>query len=152
MDGDAAHWSVQKDPVFSMLSFLNVTKYPPSLLYVLITIGPGLIFLALAEKPLNAWTAKIAVFGRVPMFYYLAHILLIHLLACIGVLIQGHPMRDMVLSGSVQSAPALKGYGYDLPVVYGIWLLLVFILYPVCKWFDHYKRTYQSTKWWLGYM
>ncbi len=150
--GDPSDWSVQKNPVFSMLSFLNVTKYPPSLLYVLMTIGPGLIFLAFAERPLNAWTARIAVFGRVPMFYYLAHILLIHVLACIGVVIQGHPLGDMVLNSSVQSKPALKGYGFDLPVVYGIWVLVLLILYPLCKWFDNYKRTHQSTRRWLSYL
>lgn len=150
--GDAAHWSVQKNAAFSILSFLNVTKYPPSLLYILMAIGPGLIFLALAEQPLNGWTGKIAVFGRVPMFYYLAHILLIHVLACIGVLIQGHPLGDMVLTSSVQSKPALKGYGFDLSVVYGIWVLVLIILYPICKWFDHYKRRYQSTRRWLSYL
>jgi len=150
--GDPSEWSVQKNTVFSLLSFLNVTKYPPSLLYILVTLGPALIFLALTEKPLNKWTAKITVLGRVPMFYYLAHIFLIHLFATIAAFISGYKLSDMVLSTKVQAAPQLKGYGFDLPIVYGVWIALILILYPICKWFDHYKRTHQSSKWWLGYL
>jgi uncharacterized membrane protein len=150
--GDAAWWSIQKSTAFSFLSFLNVTKYPPSLLYTLMTLGPALIFLALTEKPLNAWTSKIAVLGRVPMFYYLAHILLIHIFALAGVLIAGYKLSDMILSTSVMVAPQLKGYGFDLPVVYGVWIALILILYPFCKWFDNYKKTYHSKKWWLSYL
>ncbi|MDP4263316.1 MAG: heparan-alpha-glucosaminide N-acetyltransferase domain-containing protein [Bacteroidota bacterium] len=150
--GDAAHWSVQKNAAFSLLSFLNVTKYPPSLLYTLITLGPAFIFLAFAEKPLNALTAKLAVYGRVPMFYYLAHILLIHVFATIGAMIIGYKFSDMILSDSVQVAPALKGYGFNLLVVYAVWIGLVLLLYPCCKWFDQYKRTHQSKKWWLSYL
>jgi uncharacterized membrane protein len=150
--GDAAHWSGQKDGVFSVLSFLNVTKYPPSLLYILMTLGPALIFLAFAERPLNAVTGKIIVFGRVPMFYYLVHIFLIHLFAVFGAVILGYKWSDMVLTSMVQRAPALKGYGFNLMVVYIVWIALILILYPFCKWFDRYKRTHQSTKWWLSYL
>ena len=150
--GDPSEWSVQKNTVFSFLSFLNVTKYPPSFLYVLVTLGPALIFLALAEKPLSELTAKITVLGRVPMFYYLAHILLIHLFAVVAAFISGYKLSDMILSTSVQKAPQLKGYGFDLPVVYGVWIALILILYPICKWFDRYKRTHQSDKWWLSYL
>ncbi len=150
--GDAAHWSVQKNTAFSLLSFLNVTKYPPSLLYTLITLGPALIFLAAAEKPLNALTTKLAIFGRVPMFYYLAHILLIHILATIGAIIQGYKLSDMILTTSVQSAPTLKGYGFNLIIVYMVWIAVVIFLYPFCKWFDHYKRTHQLNKRWLTYL
>jgi uncharacterized membrane protein len=150
--GDAAHWSVQKNALFSFLSFLNVTKYPPSLLYILITLGPALIFLALTEKQLNAWTAKITVLGRVPMFYYLAHILLIHMFAVVAAFISGYKLSDMILSTRVQAVPQLKGYGFDLPIVYGVWVALILFLYPMCKWFDQYKRTHQSSKWWLSYL
>jgi uncharacterized membrane protein len=148
--GDAAEWSLQKGSVYSFLSILNVSKYPPSLLYTLITLGPAMIFLAYAEKPLKAITGRIAVFGRVPMFYYLAHILLIHILAVIAALITGHP--DMIiLSNGVNDTPALKGYGFNLFMVYMVWTGLVLLLYPFCKWFDHYKRTHVVTQWWLSY-
>jgi uncharacterized membrane protein len=150
--GDASHWSLQKTAVFSVLSFLNITKYPPSLLYILITLGPALIFLALAERSLYAFSKKITVFGRVPMFYYLAHILLIHLFAMMGAVILGYKWSDMVLTTMINRAPALKGYGFDLLIVYMVWAGLIFILYPLCKWFDRYKRAHQSTKWWMSYL
>jgi uncharacterized membrane protein len=150
--GDAAHWSVQEQPIFGLMSFLNVTKYPPSLLYVLMTLGPALIFLALAEKPLNAWTSAISVYGRVPMFYYLAHFFLIHLAAVAAVVIAGHPWQDMILSTGVNASPQLKGYGFPLLTVYIVWISIVLFLYPFCKWFDRYKRAHQSTQWWLSYL
>jgi len=150
--GDASHWSIQKDSLFSFLSFLNVTKYPPSLLYVLMTLGPAFIFLVFAERPPNAFKEKIIVFGRVPMFYYLAHILLIHFFAMIGAVILGYKWSDMVLTTMVNRAPALKGYGFNLTIVYMVWLALVFILYPLCKWYDRYKKANRSTKWWVSYL
>lgn len=149
--GDPAYWSSQKNMVFSFLSFLNVTKYPPSLLYTLITLGPALIFLALSERPLNALTQKIVVYGRVPFFYYLVHFYLIHLLAMIGAIVSGYHWSDMILSERVNSEVKLKGYGFDLPTVYLVWIVLVLLLYPLCKRFDRYKRKYHSTKQWLSY-
>lgn len=150
--GDPAPWSEQTSTTFTFLSFINVTKYPPSLLYILITMGPSLIFLALAEKPLNALTAKLAIFGRVPMFYYLAHVLLIHILATIAAMCTGYSFSDMVLSTSVLKAPSLKGYGFELLFVYGVWVVLIFMLYPLCKWYDRYKRNNLPLKSWLSYI
>lgn len=149
--GDASMWSVQKDSVFSLLSFLNVTKYPPSLLYLLITLGPALVFLALMEKPLNKVTSRIVIYGRVPMFYYLAHILIIHLLAVVAAMMTGHSEMT-VLNNSVNNVQGLKGYGFGLTTVYIIWIALVLALYPLCKWFDQYKRNHQAEYWWLSYL
>jgi len=149
--GDAAFWSVQKNFTFSLLSFLNVSKYPPSLVYVLITLGPALIFLALTEKKLNAWTEKIAIFGRVPMFYYLGHIFLIHILAVIAALVTGYP-EMVILNNAVNSMQALKGYGFNLLTVHLFWIIHVLVMYPFCKWYDAYKRTHQSEYWWLSYL
>ena len=149
--GDAAHWSVQTNAVFSLLSFLNVTKYPPSLLYLLITLGPALILLATMEKPLNSLSRKIVTFGRVPMFYYLAHILLIHILAVVAALITGHSGMG-ILNNAVNSIPELKGYGFGLAIVYTVWIAIVLLLYPLCKWFERYKRNHQSEYWWLSYL
>jgi len=150
--GDAAIWTSQKNIVFSLLSLLNVTKYPPSLLYILITLGPAMIFLSVAEKPLNRVTEKIAVFGRVPFFYYVAHLYLIHLFAIIGAIISGYRWSDMILSTRVNRVPELKGYGFNLLTVYMLWIGLVLLLYPCCKWFDRYKRQHQSTRKWLSYL
>ena len=138
--------------MFSFLSFLNVTKYPPSLLYVLITLGPAIIFLSLAEEPLNIITEKFTVFGRVPFFYYVVHLYLIHLLAMIGAIILGYDWSDMILSDRVNRVSELKGYGFNLATVYIIWIGLILFLYPFCKWFDHYKRIHQLNKPWLSYL
>jgi uncharacterized membrane protein len=150
--GDVNHWSFQKNNVYSLLSLLNVTKYPPSLLYTLITLGPALILLALTEKPLNSITEKIAVFGRVPFFYYVVHIYLIHLLAMMGAQSLGYNWSDMILNDRVNNVEKLKGYGFDLTTVYLVWLGLVIFLYPLCKWFDKYKRAHQSKYKWLSYL
>jgi len=151
--GDFAHWSVQKNAVFSFLSFINVTKYPPSLLYTLITLGPALIFLAFAEKPLNALSKRIIVFGRTAMFYYLAHILLIHILAVLaGILSNSDKWWEItILHDSVNSTPQLKGFGFGLITNYLVWIGLVLFLYPLCKRFDTYKRANLATKPWLSY-
>lgn len=149
--GDAAYWSEQENIVFSLLSFINVTKYPPSLLYTLITLGPALLFLSFTEKPIWKFTNSITLLGRVAMFYYLAHILLIHILAIVAALITGYP-EMIVLNRAVNSVVALKGYGFSLFPVYLIWIAHVLILYPFCKWFDHYKRKHQSEQRWLSYL
>ncbi|HEY4336599.1 MAG TPA: heparan-alpha-glucosaminide N-acetyltransferase domain-containing protein [Puia sp.] len=150
--GDPARWSVQPNAAYSLLSFLNVTKYPPSLLYVLMTLGPAMIFLALSESVRNTFTARIQIFGRVPMFYYLAHIYLIHLLAVVGVGISIHNWKIMFFIPSRLSlVSSLKGYGFGLLTTYLVWISVVLLLYPLCKRFDQYKRKHQSTKWWLSY-
>jgi uncharacterized membrane protein len=149
--GDPHHWSVQKTPLFTILSFLNTTKYPPSLLYILMTLGPALLFLAFAEKLLNRLGEKLLVFGRVPMFYYIIHIYVIHALAMIAAAATGFKWSDMVLTAWVSMNKQLKGYGYSLLVVYLIWIVLVLALYPLCKWYDNYKRNHRG-KWWLSYL
>lgn len=150
--GDAALWSHQKNMAFSLMSFLNVTKYPPSLLYTLVTLGPALIFLALTEKPRNALTSKITVFGRVAMFYYVAHLFLIHLAAIVGAVILGYKWTDMILTTRIYTSPELKGYGFNLITVYLVWIGLILVLYPLCKWFDGYKRSNLSRYSWLSYV
>ena len=150
--GDPAPWSRRESDVFSVLSFLNVTKYPPSLLYTLMTLGPALVGLALAERPLGRLTRWMVTFGRVPLFFYMAHILLIHLAATVAAIATGYRVSDMVLAGSVNDAPALTGYGFDLSAVYLVWLGLVIALYPCCRWFAGYKADHQASRWWLSYL
>jgi uncharacterized membrane protein len=151
MYGDPHPWSAQKTSVFTLLSFLNTTKYPPSLLYILMTLGPALLFLAFAEKPLNRLSEKVVVFGRVPMFFYLLHIYLIHVLAVIAAMLAGFNWSDMVLTGWVSMNAQLKGYGYSLAFVYVLWMIIIIAFYPLCKWYDNYKQTHRS-KWWLSYI
>ncbi len=150
--GDPSRWSEQRSGLYTFLSFLKVTKYPPSLLYTLITLGPALVFLAFAEGKLNAFTEKISTFGRVPMFYYLVHIFFVHLLAVIAVVATGHAWTDMVVTTWVTNSPGLKGYGFNLATVYLVWAATVILLYPLCNWFDKYKRSHQASQWWLSYI
>lgn len=150
--GDAAPWSVQKDFLFTVLSFINVSKYPPSLLYILMTLGPALLFLAYAERPLNRVTSKVTIFGRVPMFFYLLHIPLIHGLGVLASWLSGHSPADMVnLTTWVTANAQLRGYGFSLPVVYLVWIAVMLMLYPVSLRFSQYKQANQGQKKWLSY-
>jgi uncharacterized membrane protein len=149
--GDPNAWSTQSSPVFTFLSFLNISKYPPSLLYILVTLGPACLFLAFAEGPLNSFTEKLVIIGRVPMFFYLVHIAVIHALGFIGAEISGHQWTDMILSNWVTASPELKNYGFSLGVVYLLWILVIIGLYPLCKWYDTYKRNHRE-KQWLSYL
>ncbi len=150
--GDPFKWSTQHSPLFTMLSFLNVNKYPPSLLYLLMTLSPAFLFLAFAEKSSPRITNFFSTFGRVPLFYYLLHIYLLHALAMILAAATGFGWKKMVLTNRwVTDDPGLKGYGLGLPWVYLIWLMVVIALYPLCKQYDRYKQNNRQ-KWWLSYL
>jgi len=149
--GDPAPWSTQKNFLFTVFSFVNTTKYPPSLLYALMTLGPALLFLAYAEKPLNKFTSKLTVFGRVPMFYYLLHIPLIHGIAILAAMLSHHAADMVNLNTWVTANAQLKGYGFSLWVVYLIWIGVTLLLYPLCLRYSEYKRAHQADKKWLSY-
>ena len=142
--GDAAHWSSQKNSAFTILSFLNTTKYPPSLLYLTMTLGPALLFLAFSEHITNRFSNIIKVFGRVPMFYYICHLYLIHLGSVAMMYLQGFKPADLK-----QHLPT--GYGVNLGMTYAVWLAVIIILYPLCKWYDKYKSSHKENKW-LSYL
>jgi uncharacterized membrane protein len=147
--GDPAHWSVQRNGVYTFLSFLNTTKYPPSLMYLCMTLGPAIVALALLENVQNKLTAFFTVFGRVPFFYYVLHLFLIHILTVIAFYASGYGAKDIVS----QNVPFLfrpPTFGFSLKIVYVIWLFVIFTLYPLCKWYSKYKSTHN--KWWLSYV
>src|SRR5262245_11277967 len=150
--GDPVPWTPRESDLFSLVSFLNVTKYPPSLLYTLMTLGPLLVGLALAERPLARLSRWMVTFGRVPLFFYMAHILLIHVVAIVAAISTGYRVGDMILAGGVNDTAALKGYGFSLPTVYLVWLGVVIALYPCCRWFAAYKTSHQASRWWLSYL
>ncbi len=135
----------------TFLSFFNVTKYPPSLQYLLITLGPSMLVLALAEK----WKGKLynlmLLFGKVPMFFYIIHIYYIHLLAVLAVYLSGFDPGLMIIDVWIAFQTDLQGYGFSLAVVYLIWIFVVASLYPVCVWFWNYKKNNRH-KWWLSYL
>lgn len=135
----------------TLMSFLNPAKYPPSLLYLLMTLGPALIFLAKTERVQGPLVNFFSTYGRVPFFYYIIHIYLIHVLAMIAAQLTGFGWQAMILRNWVSRMPALKGYGFRLWVVYVVWVSVVLALYPFCKWFDNYKMTHKE-KWWLSYL
>lgn len=147
--GDASHWSKQKIPVFTFLSFINTTKYPPSLLYILMTIGPAILFLAFMEKPLNRLGNIISIYGKVPMFYYVIHFYVLHFVSVIAGLLSGYSLHEMVEGGP--GGQPLQNFGYKLGVVYLIWFTIVALLYPLCKRYAKYKFDHPE-KWWLSYL
>ncbi|MEI9921324.1 MAG: heparan-alpha-glucosaminide N-acetyltransferase domain-containing protein [Bacteroidota bacterium] len=149
--GDPNPWSVYDTPVQTAMSFLNVTKYPPSLLYLLITLGPALIFLARSENMRGRVSSFFSTFGRVPFFYYVIHLYLIHIIALILAEVAGFGWRKMILKSWISGNPDLHGYGFDLWVVFAVWIFVIASLYPLCRWFDEYKGKNKG-KWWLSYL
>jgi len=149
--GDLAPWNTHDSSVFSFLSFLNTTKYPPSLLYTLMTIGPAMFFLYFIESVKNIATNMLAVIGRVPFFYYILHLYLIHFISLIGLAFLGEDWKELILTPARFNSGYLLGKGFDLWVTYLIWVLVVLILYPFCKMFAQYKAN-NKDKWWLSYL
>lgn len=146
--GDSSLWSKQRSTIFTILSFIRTTKYPPSLLYILMTLGPAILFLAFAEKPLNRVTKVLAIYGRVPMFYYICHLYLIRLAHILLGILSGHPLKQVLSMTMLQQVP---GFGFRLVIVYLIWISIVVLLYPLCKRYDQYKMANRQ-KWWLSYL
>jgi uncharacterized membrane protein len=151
--GDMKPWAVQSSFIMTICSFLNVTKYPPSLLYTLMTLGPALIALALLEKPLNRIGRIIIIYGRVPLFFYILHLFLIHMLGIAAVVASGRPWTDMIFTTmqNAKDSPWLAGYGFSLAGTYLVWIVVIVLLYPLCRWYDNYKTNHKE-KWWLSYL
>ena len=149
--GDLVPWEIQDTSTKTIISFFNVTKYPPSLVYVLITIGPSLLFLYAIEKIKNKTTDFFLVFGRVPLFYYFLHVLVIHVFAIIGILIFGGNWKDMILTAEAFQNAKLINYGYSLFVVYMVWIGIIALLYFPSKKYMIYKAN-NKDKWWLSYL
>ena len=142
-----SRWSVQENSAFTIMSFLNTTKYPPSLLFSLMTLGPSLVFLALMEKPLGKWAQPFLHFGRVPMFFYILHIFLLHIMVTIAILITGGDWHDTIITNGLKNFQPK----FSLGVVYLVWMTVILVLYPLCKWYDKYKTSHKD-KWWLSYL
>jgi uncharacterized membrane protein len=149
--GDPLRWSAQKSAAFTALSFLNTTKYPPSLLYLLMTLGPALLFLGAVDARTPQWLRPALTVGKTPMFYYLLHIPLIHLLAIAVCYVRYGQVHWMFESPTLRQFPITPppGWGYSLPIVYLVWALVVLTLYPLCRWFADLKRRRSDA--WLSY-
>lgn len=157
--GDPSPWSEQSSPAFTFISFLNVTKYPPSLLFLLMTLGPAMLALALFESNKLAATRSDSLwnrirtffitFGRVPLFFYLLQWPTAHFMSVLVHLIAGKPVRWMFGSQIDSNGPP-PGMGFNLAVVYACWIVGVLLLYPLCKWFAGVKA--RRRDWWLSYL
>ena len=151
--GDPLPWSTQeRGPVYTFLSFLNLNKYPPSLLYLCMTLGPGILFLAFIEKVQNGFTKAMNIYGRVPMLYYILHFYIIHLIVVVVFYAQGFGSEDILPTGGLPFLFKPNGLGFGLPGVYLVWIFVVVVLYPICKAYDRYKTANIANKKWLSYL
>ena len=149
--GEPNPFIIQDSITYSIMSFFNTTKYPPSLLYILMTIGPSLLLLSVIEKYKNKVTDFFVVFGRVPLFYYFIHILIIHMLAIILLVLTNKDYSIMFnMTPYLPGQNQLIEYGHPLWVVYVVWFIVILILYPLCYKYMKYKSN--SKKWWLSYL
>jgi uncharacterized membrane protein len=144
--GDPQPWSAQSSPLYTVFAFVDVEKYPPSLLYVLMTLGPAMLLLACFETLRGKWAIALETFGRVPLFAYLLHIVVAHLLA--GIVAYATGYGTALLTSFVFQTP--EGWGFGLAGVYLAWLVVLALLYPLCRWFGEVKR--RRSDWWLSYL
>ncbi|MGA7684621.1 MAG: hypothetical protein WCC32_02110 [Terriglobales bacterium] len=151
--GDPFPWSHQKSAAFTVLSFLNCTKYPASLDFLLMTMGPALILLAYFDRRTFTASNPLIVFGRVPLFYFILHFYFIHVLVVILEWIRYGTAFSLVMFGpspSMGGAQSAANFRHGLGAVYILWIVVVVVLYPVCRWFAKLKS--RHTNWWLSYL
>jgi uncharacterized membrane protein len=149
--GDAYLFTDYPSLTKDLISFLNPSKYPPSFLYLLMTLGFTLVFLANAENLKGKVVSFFTTFGRVPFFYYIIHLYAIHLVAMVYAQLAGFGWDKLILEGWITELPRMKGYGVSIAWVYIIWAGIILLLYPFCKWFDAYKQSHKEKEW-LSYL
>jgi len=150
--GDPVRWSHQASPVFTVLSFLNVTKYPPSLAFLLMTLGPALVVMGWLEKFNFRFNNPLIVFGRVPFFYYGAHLFLAHVIEIGLNFVRYGPKSFLLLAPPSMGGPSgffPVNFGFPLWTVYAVWVVVLLLLYPACLWFARLKQ--RRNDWWLTY-
>ena len=147
----AGPWSVQPTVSLTVISFFNVLKYPPSLDYLLLTLGPALILLGLLDsaKAEHGISRVLLVFGRVPLFYYVLHIYLLRILSILISLAFHQPIWHGTVIADFAQKPA--GYGHGLPFIYAVWILAVAMLYWPSLWFMQFKSRHRDWEW-LSYL
>ncbi len=151
--GDPQRWAHQQSAVFTVLSFLNVTKYPPSLDFLLMTLGPALFAMAFLEKYDFKFTNPLIVFGRVPFLYYGTHLFLAHLIEIVMNFVRYGAKPFLLLAPPSMGSPAElfpPDFGFPLWTVYAVWIVVLVMLYPMCLWFARLKQ--RRHDWWLTYL
>jgi len=149
--GDPSRWGTQRNAIFTALSFLNVSKYPPSLLFLLLTLGAAVLALPWFERVEKGGLSRIFItFGRVPLFFYFGQWVAVHVLATLAGYLAGQPVGWLFTSPLDRPSPNPGNLGFSLWVVYVFWFLGLLILYPLCRWFAEVKR--RRRDWWLSYL
>jgi uncharacterized membrane protein len=151
--GDPSPWTVQLEAAKTVISFFNVEKYPPSLLFLCLTLGAALVLLGVLEGRDLHRTRPIILFGKVALFYYVVHIFLIHAIALAAATIAGYPWQTMIFIGSsANPSPLLVGkFGFNLVQIYLIWISVIILLYPFCVGWNSFKLRNKG-KWWVSYV
>jgi len=150
--GDPSIWSRQRTPLWTLLSFLNTSKYPPSLLFLMMTLGPALLLLRAFDAGVPPVLRPVHTIGKVPLFFYVLHFYLIHLLA-VGVSWGRYgTVREVFESPALAHFPFAAPPGWDLglPLVYAVWVLVLVLLYPLCRWYAGVRQRRHA--WWLSYL
>lgn len=147
-------WHPQSTLAMSIVSFLDLEKYPPSLQFLLMVVGPSLILFSVVDKfgaseRFDRWAKPIVVFGRVPLFFYVLHLYAIHFAAILLAKLSHQPV-GWLWKGGFWMNEVPEGYGHGLPMVYLTWLVVIVVLYFPCAWFAEYKRRHKA--WWLSYL
>ena len=147
----AGPWSIQPTISLSVISFFNTLKYPPSLQYLLMTLGPALILLGLLDgaRAQSGLGRILLVYGRVPLLYYVLHLYLLHLMAMVVSLAFHQPVWHGTVIADFAQRPA--GYGHGLAFIYAMWILAVAILYLPCLWFMNFRSRHRDWPW-LSYL
>ncbi|MUG92278.1 DUF1624 domain-containing protein [Scytonema sp. UIC 10036] len=146
--GDPNPWSFQFSFSRTLLSFINCHKYPPSLLFLLMTLGLAILIFHLFENYRLRILKPLVLFGKVPLFFYIIHLWLVHIAAII--LAFPHYGWKAIILPYIFSSLMPTEYGYDLPKIYGLWIIMLVILYPICNWFANYKAKHKG--WWSRYL
>lgn len=150
--GDPVPWSPQGSLLWTLIAFLNVTKYPPSLLFLLMTLGPVLLLLRAFDDGVPKILQPALVIGKIPLFFFVLHFFLIHLLAVLASWLRYGEIGEMFRSPDLGHFPFSQppGWGAPLPVIYAVWIAVVLILYPSCRWYAQVKQRHNV--WWLSYL
>jgi uncharacterized membrane protein len=149
--GEPSPWSMQSSETFTVLSFLNLTKYPASLQFLLMTMGPALIILAFSEFVSQRIARPFLTFGRVPFFFYVIHLYLVHALATIFLFYSGRDWHEYIFSAQGIRSGALIDFGLNVAGIYLVWAVVILLMYPLCRWYQTYKEN-NSSKWWPSYL
>jgi uncharacterized membrane protein len=150
--GDPLPWSHQRTPLWTVLSFINTNKYPPSLLFLMMTLGPALLLLRAFDGGIPRLLRPALVLGKVPLFFYVLHFYLIHLLAVGASWVRYGRVRETFESPDLAHFPfsAPPGWDLGLPMVYAVWVVVLVALYPLCRWYAALRQ--RRHDWWLSYL